>query len=654
MVKRRVRTGLDTDAIAQLDLGANNTMAPEDTTNQLELAGKGISFDDGMGVNSDIIQHYYDIGQLVGAGEDTSTIPKGPLDDEIEKVMGFGKEGPLGKEIAGIAGLEGNENLADAVGYGEEVPPDDLGIEDDANLAEYAQDFAGLDEGLPGRETPKPQSRSLTEPPMGVSEEVVPREKGEGYFGRIPNPEGSDYDYSTELSIGVNIDGNEVEIPSLVPTLTNQEIDYMVAGGEPTPEIVEKATSYARQRIAEGKDPFAQAGEQGQRPVEEAQPMPGAAKEALNSQEIRNFIELDSGLVLDQASEQQVDDYYKMINGFEAEDAAAAKRIEELSKKVQTKDLSKMDMILLGAALVIPALIAASAGGEEAMFAAIGKGLEGGVSAFKLGMEQQKSYGKELTDAQKQQTDAQAKRGKITEDFLQTVPDYAVKKELLGKETYTDNEGNTGVSFGAPNVYFDQSIIHDTEDIKAMRKEQPEIKKQVNILYNTDRVTGDIDKTILAIQAAGGNDPSLISKILTKAAPGTYGPKAVMDGKEVSLAQQLRGQLKQFTTVTEVSGETRYSAQLIQSIEDMLKDPTKAILDTTLDDLRAQVREVRDNTSNKTAIYLDSNGVLIEPIFQGYRTISPRSEYEPTDKQIQDQLRGASTKEAKALLEKGA
>lgn len=84
-------------------------------------------------------------------------------------------------------------------------------------------------------------------------------EKGLGYFGELQRPGGG---ISTELSIGVNIGGKEMEIPTLVPTLDKNEIDYLLTGGRPTEEIVNKAIAYAKMRISKGTSPFAQAGEQ--------------------------------------------------------------------------------------------------------------------------------------------------------------------------------------------------------------------------------------------------------------------------------------------------------------------------------------------------------------------------------------------------------
>lgn len=60
----------------------------------------------------------------------------------------------------------------------------------------------------------------------------------------------------TEKSIGVNINGKETLIPSIVPTLTQEEIDYMKTHDMPNEAIIQKAVDHANKRIKEGKSPF--------------------------------------------------------------------------------------------------------------------------------------------------------------------------------------------------------------------------------------------------------------------------------------------------------------------------------------------------------------------------------------------------------------
>jgi len=79
--------------------------------------------------------------------------------------------------------------------------------------------------------------------------------KGSGYFGELKRPDGS---VSTELSVGVDFGAGEMEIPLLVPTLTKDEINHLLAGNKETKEILDKAVVHAIERLKQGKSPFAE------------------------------------------------------------------------------------------------------------------------------------------------------------------------------------------------------------------------------------------------------------------------------------------------------------------------------------------------------------------------------------------------------------
>lgn len=95
--------------------------------------------------------------------------------------------------------------------------------------------------------------------------------KGPGFLGELKRPDGK---VSTELSIGVrgrfssfephgegHMLERDIEIPSLIPTLSQDEINYLLKGGKPTKEIVDKAIAHANKRMAQRKSPFKEWGE---------------------------------------------------------------------------------------------------------------------------------------------------------------------------------------------------------------------------------------------------------------------------------------------------------------------------------------------------------------------------------------------------------
>ena len=85
------------------------------------------------------------------------------------------------------------------------------------------------------------------------------RQKGQGFLGPLKRPDGR---VSTELSVGVNIDGREMEIPSIVPTLSPEELNYLLSSGSPawtTPigeSILQKAVAHAKRRLGVGLSPW--------------------------------------------------------------------------------------------------------------------------------------------------------------------------------------------------------------------------------------------------------------------------------------------------------------------------------------------------------------------------------------------------------------
>ena len=82
--------------------------------------------------------------------------------------------------------------------------------------------------------------------------------KGLGYFGELERPDGTGV--MTEYSIGVPIHGKEMDIPTLVPTLTPEEVQHIlnIKEGERIPRsIVNKAIDHAHKRIKEDKPVFA-------------------------------------------------------------------------------------------------------------------------------------------------------------------------------------------------------------------------------------------------------------------------------------------------------------------------------------------------------------------------------------------------------------
>lgn len=81
--------------------------------------------------------------------------------------------------------------------------------------------------------------------------------KAAGYFGELPLKSGG---VATEYSVGMDINGKNIEMPTLVPTLTPEEIRIVLyaadLGVQPPEFILEKARQHAIQRMNQGLSPF--------------------------------------------------------------------------------------------------------------------------------------------------------------------------------------------------------------------------------------------------------------------------------------------------------------------------------------------------------------------------------------------------------------
>lgn len=121
--------------------------------------------------------------------------------------------------------------------------------------------LAGLGTGAAGVTAASMAGEEAQAQEYGARPDGAP--KGQGFLGplTIQLPDGSTA-VATEYSVGVNINGKEMDIPTLVPTLTPAQrkrmLEDIIPNDKPPPrDIVEAAVKHARKRLAEGKSVFA-------------------------------------------------------------------------------------------------------------------------------------------------------------------------------------------------------------------------------------------------------------------------------------------------------------------------------------------------------------------------------------------------------------
>lgn len=83
--------------------------------------------------------------------------------------------------------------------------------------------------------------------------------KGEGYFGPVHARDGKSF--ATEIGVNEDVDGEDFHYPLIHPEMSRKDLDHLVNGGKPTPEMYDRALAHAKKRKSEGKSPFADADE---------------------------------------------------------------------------------------------------------------------------------------------------------------------------------------------------------------------------------------------------------------------------------------------------------------------------------------------------------------------------------------------------------
>lgn len=88
--------------------------------------------------------------------------------------------------------------------------------------------------------------------------------KGKGFLGELKRPDGT---VSTEISVGYEINGKQIDIPLIVPGLNKKELNYLLKTDIKSKDffknmpdgLEEKAIAHAKKRLSEGKSVFADA-----------------------------------------------------------------------------------------------------------------------------------------------------------------------------------------------------------------------------------------------------------------------------------------------------------------------------------------------------------------------------------------------------------
>lgn len=176
------------------------------------------------------------------------------LDDILDHLIGTTNQAPPGAKpdkAMGLAYTNPKKHNWERKGKGDKIPR--------MNVMKPVERDMGI-QIAKLKPTPAGGSRLVSSAEPSYGQRTDGTQKGEGYFGKMPytGPGAKPGTFSTELS--VEYDGKLM--PSMVPGMSQDELETLTSGGDITPQMKSKIFSNYDNRMAEGKSPFAEKGEQ--------------------------------------------------------------------------------------------------------------------------------------------------------------------------------------------------------------------------------------------------------------------------------------------------------------------------------------------------------------------------------------------------------
>lgn len=177
--------------------------------------------------------------------------------------QGLAPAAPAAPPAGSLASLQERGKALQAInvemaGVQQALKNPNLNVEQKKALSLKAQEIAIRRDALKSGRAPSSDPEAEPAPDFGKRRDGT--NKGTGFLGIQKTASGNDM---TEYTVGLNINGKDIDVPTLVPGLTQKELDYLKT--EPNlrertainNSIIRKAEAHARKRLSEGKSVFA-------------------------------------------------------------------------------------------------------------------------------------------------------------------------------------------------------------------------------------------------------------------------------------------------------------------------------------------------------------------------------------------------------------
>lgn len=523
------------------------------------------------------------------------------------------------RKIAGAALVQNEEPSINQVGA---VPQQDAPMDREGSIQNLAKALQSLNLSSQGQQQTM-NLAGMQAPDQEVSEGNIPYLHAGLTFPQTPvdaqRREQSLYDLSNIPGTPQNLDKLSQTAPSsegetMLPYVhdgysVNQSMGEMVPGVSASPQA-------ERQAIQEA--------------VEREMPMNGAAEMAAEMPQVKTTFEELMGAPLD-------DQLVAKLGAYERAVAEGIGQLDEeaqsIRDRLENNQLSTTDKILLGAAVLLPSLIAGVSGlGWGGAAQALLGSLEGaarGVAGEESKREQDQQR---LTDLGLKRTELAASVADYQKKLKDALPKDEYREIMRNRELKEVTDPQTGKTQIGLTVPGNDFLVYDInniqqgkgaeKDIEEMRKKNKEAVEVTQYMEDSGEAVAKLLDVVDQIIEKGEENPRVLQRIFATAGlDNWFAPTVLVNGRKMNGKVAIQSLIENIlTTYLPSKDMTRITDNVAVHFKRMLENPyEKKFNNMTLGDFRNQLLLMRDIMSREAVNDLTALGYLRQPLIKKFR-----------------------------------
>ena len=414
---------------------------------------------------------------------------------------------------------------------------------------------------------------------------------------------------------------------------------------ESNPELFVLLPPETRNLLKNGNEE--QVGIRKQDVVEMLKPQSGAIEAALKDDQVMEFLrEADDRT--NPYDKKVIEDGIAISNLFSKREEDRTKREEELAKSLKSGNLTSEEIVSLGLAIVVPALLALFYG-KDAALGAIAGGLKGTSEFFSNKQPDKKFVNQELGKLSEERKKDSLEELKLKKDLLKDIDSPKVRKFLENRQLQLFESGKKiGIEVDPQNnLYLDYSKLKGDREFEKWDKDENKDREALSNQIEINESLENIKDLMLELKK---QNPSLLTTLVDNFKG--YIPKSWRDltpeslkflktepinilvngeVRQVDPLRQLEQLLAKFQTayINMNNMDNRLTNNVKDHLADVLPNPGSFLqwFSQDIDDFIEKVNTLKNETNRRFIKNAEINGYLADPL----KASLPYGEYQVID-----------------------